>query len=137
MSSSVTPSAPDLQADTTVLDALPRVGFRERRRTVPALGSAAGRYLELDDGDRRALLPLSRGTTRVGRGFGADIRLEDQSVSRRHAILHDRPSGTRLLDDRSANGTFVNGRRITEARLVDGDVLVLGRVVLTYREIPA
>ena len=135
MSSPVVPPAADLQAETTVLDALPRVAFREQRRTVPALGPAAGRYLELEDGEERALLPLRRGTTRIGRGFAADVRLEDQSVSRRHAILHHRPGGSRILDDRSANGTFVNGRRVTAAELSDGDVVVLGRVVLTYRDV--
>ena len=40
-----------------------------------------------------------------------------------------------MLDDRSSNGTFVNGRRIVQADLNDGDVLVLGRVVLRYLEI--
>ena len=38
-------------------------------------------------------------------------------------------------DDRSANGTYVNGRRVTDAELSDGDVIVLGRVVLSYLEI--
>ena len=82
-------------------------------------------------------LPLGPGTTHVGRGFAVDVRLEDQSVSRRHAIVHQRPTGSRILDDRSANGTFVNGRRVTEAELRDGDVVVLGRVVLTYRDVVA
>jgi pSer/pThr/pTyr-binding forkhead associated (FHA) protein len=124
-------------ARTDVLDALPRVSHRERRQAVPASETpASGRYLELDDGDERVLLPLRPGTTRVGRSFAADVRLEDQSVSRRHAIVHQRPGGSRILDDRSANGTFVNGRRVTEAELADGDVVVLGRVVLTYRDVP-
>jgi pSer/pThr/pTyr-binding forkhead associated (FHA) protein len=121
---------------TDVLDALPRVSFRERRQAVPASERPdPGRYLELDDGDERVLLPLRPGTTHVGRGFAADVRLDDQSVSRRHAIVHQRASGSRILDDRSANGTFVNGRRVTEAELRDGDVVVLGRVVLTYRDV--
>jgi pSer/pThr/pTyr-binding forkhead associated (FHA) protein len=120
---------------TTVLDALPRVSFRDRRHAVPFDHPGPGRYLELDDGEERALLPLRPGTTHVGRGFSADVQLEDQSVSRRHAILHQRPTGLRILDDRSANGTFVNGRRVTAAELVDGDVVVLGRVVLTYRDV--
>jgi pSer/pThr/pTyr-binding forkhead associated (FHA) protein len=128
---------PECRQDTTtaVLDALPRVSFRERRQAIPAEQPAPGRYLELDDGDERVLLPLRDGTTHLGRGFAADVRLDDQSVSRRHAILHERPAGTRILDDRSANGTFVNGRRVLEARLRDSDVVVLGRVVLTYRDI--
>jgi pSer/pThr/pTyr-binding forkhead associated (FHA) protein len=71
----------------------------------------------------------------VGRSFAADMVLDDQSVSRRHAIVHQRSAGTRILDDRSANGTFVNGRRTLAADLHDGDVVVLGRVVLTYRDI--
>jgi pSer/pThr/pTyr-binding forkhead associated (FHA) protein len=121
---------------TTRLDALPRVSFRDRRAAVPADAPARGRYLELDDGDERVLLPLRPGTTRIGRSFSADLVLEDQSVSRRHAIVHQRPSGTRILDDRSVNGTFVNGRRTTEAELRDGDAVVLGRVVLTYRDVP-
>src|ERR1044071_834699 len=119
---------------TDVLDALPRVGFRELRHAVSAEHPAPGRYLELDDGDKRVLLPLGPGATHVGRGFAVDVRLEDQSVSRRHAIVHQRAAGSRILDDRSANGTFVNGRRVTEAELRDGDVVVLGRVVLTYRD---
>ena len=123
------------ETHTTVLDALPRVSYRERRQAVPADRPAPGRYLELEDGDERVLLPLQPGTTRVGRSFSADVVLEDQSVSRRHAIVHQRATGTRILDDRSANGTFVNGRRTTEAELRDGDVVVLGRVVLTYRDV--
>ena len=50
-------------------------------------------------------------------------------------MLVHRPSGARLLDDRSSNGTFVNGRRIVQADLHNGDVLVLGRVVLRYLEL--
>jgi pSer/pThr/pTyr-binding forkhead associated (FHA) protein len=40
-----------------------------------------------------------------------------------------------VLDDRSANGTFVNGRRIVQADLQNGDVLVLGRVVMRYLQV--
>jgi pSer/pThr/pTyr-binding forkhead associated (FHA) protein len=134
-------SLPTIVEDpTAVLDALPRITFRDRRATIPVGDAPApGRYVELDDGDERVLFPLPDGTTHLGRGFAADLRLEDQSVSRRHALVHVRGgvAGVRILDDRSANGTFVNGRRVTEAELVDGDVVVLGRVVLTYRDIAA
>src|ERR1700710_2027650 len=88
-----------LDADTSILDALPRVSFRQRRQAIPADRPQAGRYLELDDGDEAVLLPLREGTTHVGRGFSADLKLDDQSVSRRHAILHAHPDGTRILDD--------------------------------------
>ncbi|HYM54035.1 MAG TPA: FHA domain-containing protein, partial [Solirubrobacteraceae bacterium] len=72
---------------------------------------------------------------RIGRGLAADLRLDESSVSRRHAILVPRPSGARILDDRSSNGTFVNGRRVQQVDLHNGDVVVLGRVVLRYLEL--
>jgi len=63
------------------------------------------------------------------------VRLDDHTVSARHAIVVARGGRLRILDDRSTNGTVVNGRRVDEAELRDGDVVVLGRVVLTYRDL--
>jgi pSer/pThr/pTyr-binding forkhead associated (FHA) protein len=63
------------------------------------------------------------------------VRLEDSQVSRRHAILALRGDGARILDDRSYNGTFVNGRRVTSESLNDGDVVRFGRAVFRYTEI--
>ena len=56
-------------------------------------------------------------------------------MSRRHAIVALRADGAGLLDDRSFNGTYVNGRAVTIAYLTDGDVLRVGRVVFRYVEI--
>ena len=78
---------------------------------------------------------LTADVTHVGRGVTADVRLDDHTVSARHAIVVLRGDRLRILDDRSTNGTVVNGRRVDEAELYDGDVVVLGRVVLTYRDI--
>jgi pSer/pThr/pTyr-binding forkhead associated (FHA) protein len=75
--------------------------------------------------------------THIGRGVRADVRLDDHTVSALHAIVVARAAGLRILDDRSTNGTVVNGRRVDEAELCDGDVVVLGRVVLTYRDLRA
>jgi pSer/pThr/pTyr-binding forkhead associated (FHA) protein len=51
------------------------------------------------------------------------------------AIIVRRGATTRIFDDRSTNGLVVNGRLTTEAELRDGDVLVIGRLVLTYLEL--
>src|SRR4051812_42604330 len=118
------PTLDDTQT-TQVLDALPRISHRARCDAISPDNPAPGRYLELEDGAERALLPLNEPTVRLGRSFAADVVLDDQSVSRRHAIISQRPAGARILDDRSANGTFVNGRRVIEADLRDGDVVVL------------
>jgi pSer/pThr/pTyr-binding forkhead associated (FHA) protein len=78
---------------------------------------------------------LRQAVTHVGRGFSADLRLEDQSVSRRHAVIVDDGARARILDDRSANGTFVNGLRVSNVQLRDRDVIQLGRVALVFRAV--
>ena len=106
-----------------------------RRGAAPAQPTAPGRYIEVQGPRETLLIALAGGVTHVGRGLTADLHLDESSVSRRHAILHNHRSGVRVLDDRSSNGTFVNGRRIGQADLRNGDVLVLGRVVLRYLEV--
>jgi pSer/pThr/pTyr-binding forkhead associated (FHA) protein len=98
---------------------------------------APGRYLLVEQGGETLRLALTRQVTHLGRGFAATLQLEDPGVSRRHAIVVQRRGGVRILDDRSANGTWVNGRRVFEQELRDGDVIVMGRAVLVYRELPA
>ena len=112
------------------------LGHGARRESLAFVRPAPGRYLAIEDGELTRLVALHHAVTHVGRGFSADLRLEDQSVSRRHAVIVDAGDGVRILDDRSANGTFVNDRRVTDAVLHDRDVVRLGRVVLVYRDVP-
>ena len=116
-------------------DALPLIDHRARRRAVPVDQAPPGRYLAVTDGDETMLLSLEREVTHIGRGFTADLRIEEHRVSGRHAILVQRSARVRLLDDRSSNGTFVNGRRIIESELRDGDVVLIGPVALRYVEV--
>lgn len=116
-------------------DALPLVDHRTRRRAIAIEQAPAGRYLALAAGAETMLVALDHEVTHIGRGFTADVRLEEQRVSRHHAILVQRGARVRLLDDRSANGTYVNGRRIVEAELRDGDVILVGPVTLRYVEV--
>jgi pSer/pThr/pTyr-binding forkhead associated (FHA) protein len=120
---------------TERIDAVALLDESVRRKALTERPSGPGRFLEVQGTGETLLIPLSEGVMHIGRGLSADLHLDEKSVSRRHAMLVDRPSGARLLDDRSSNGTFVNGRRIVQADLHDGDVLVLGRVVLRYLEI--
>jgi hypothetical protein len=108
---------------------------RVRHRAMPAKPAEPGRYMEVQGRDQTLLIPLGSDVIRIGRGLAADLRLDETSVSRRHAILVPRPSGVRILDDRSSFGTFVNGRRVQQADLRDGDVIVIGRVMLRYLEV--
>ncbi len=95
---------------------------------------APGRYLALPDGDDVVVLPLG-GLTRIGRRAAADIVLDDTTVSRRHALVLDRDGTAVIADDRSRNGVYVNGRRVSEAPLRDGDEVQIGNRVLRYLEV--
>jgi pSer/pThr/pTyr-binding forkhead associated (FHA) protein len=126
-----TPTAEGL---TERVDAIAFLDESTRRKAISERPSGPGRFLEVQGPGESLLIPLGAGVMHIGRGLSADLHLDEKSVSRRHAMLVHRPTGPRLLDDRSSNGTFVNGRRIVQADLHNGDVLVLGRVVLRYLE---
>jgi FHA domain len=94
-----------------------------------------GRYLAFRD-DGIQIFPLQRGWTRIGRSVAADIRLDDPTVSRRHAlIVWEGSKPLRVLDDRSLNGLFVNGESVEWGRLLDGDELTIGRYQLYTIEV--
>ncbi len=76
---------------------------------------------------------LDKAVTVVGRGAEADLRLPDTGVSRAHAEIHADGGQVRVVDLDSTNGTLVNGRRVREAALSDGDRLDIGATGLTYR----
>jgi hypothetical protein len=95
-----------------------------------------GQYMIYDDGDALVVHELTREWTRIGRSLAADVRFDDPTVSRRHALVVRQPDGVRVLDDRSLNGVFVNGERIEWHPLRDGDELVVGRHRLTFVDLP-
>lgn len=59
-----------------------------------------------------------------------DIEIVDEGISQTHAMLLVDEAGMALIDIASTNGTFVNGRRISEAKLVDGDLIRVGETRL-------
>jgi predicted RNA-binding Zn-ribbon protein involved in translation (DUF1610 family) len=122
-------------AEIAIPSAASSPDWLEEARSLPLL-SSAGRYLTCreDDGEIR-VFPIESGWTRIGRSATADIRLDDPSVSRRHAlIVSELPDSLRVLDDRSLNGVFLNGEIVEWARLADGDELAIGRYRLIALE---
>ncbi len=93
-----------------------------------------GRFLAKDGPQATEFVPLGRGVLHIGRAHDAQLRLDDSWVSRRHAMIVHRLSAPRVIDDRGLNGTWVNGRRVSDAELHDGDVIVVGQTVLRYVE---
>lgn len=64
---------------------------------------------------------------------GADILVEDHLTSRTHAMVFVDDDGPSVVDLGSTNGTFVNARAVTDADLVDGDVIRIGSAQFIVR----
>ena len=86
----------------------------------------------------RREVPLSRSSIlTIGRDPSNDLVLPDAMVSRRHAVIEHRGSQFFLRDCNSANGSVVNGDRVSERGLRDGDLVAIGSMRLLFREEPA
>src|SRR3712207_1336996 len=94
-----------------------------------------GQYPIFERDSKTEAIPLEREWTRVGRSLAADVRFDDPTVSRRHALIVRQADGVRVLDDRSLNGVFVNGERVEWRELHDGDEIVVGRYRLTFLDV--
>lgn len=77
---------------------------------------------------------LREGSNLIGRGVEASIRLPDTGVSRLHVDVQLSRGAATVVDLGSTNGTIVNGRRVPQIVLSDGDVIRIGHSVLVYRQ---
>ncbi len=76
---------------------------------------------------------VTRDDTRIGRAVDQnDIVLEDAQVSRQHAMIRRTGHNLSLVDPGSANGTFIDGRRIKEHLLRDGDQFLIGKYTFQF-----
>lgn len=96
-----------------------------------------GEYLAYEADAGVVAVALTRQWTRIGRSVAADLRFDDPTVSRRHALVVRQADGVRVLDDRSLNGVFVNGQRVEWHTLSDGDEILVGRHSLRFIDAPA
>jgi hypothetical protein len=105
---------------------MPAAKWLDELRADLAPGS---RHLICRDDDGNVLdFEIEVGWTRIGRSVAADIRLDDPSVSRRHALVVSEPGeALRVLDDRSLNGVLINGEEVEWGKLGDGDEMAIGR----------
>lgn len=94
----------------------------------------ANYVLEILDGDRAGeVVPVADRPVRIGRRPGNDLILADEKTSGVHAEVV--PEGDRhvLRDLGSTNGTFLDGKRVTELVLTPGDVVTIGRLQVKFR----
>lgn len=111
--------------ELAIPETAPEPGWLPRAR---AMLPEPGRYVAYREDGEIQIFPIPLGWTRIGRSAAADIRLDDPSVSRRHAlIVSELPDTLRILDDRSLNGVFLNGKMVDWGRIEEGDELAVGR----------
>jgi len=82
----------------------------------------------------RREIALARTIVSIGRDPSNDVVLPDAMVSRRHAVIEYRGSQYFLRDCNSSNGSLVNGDRVSERNLRDGDLVAIGTARLLFRE---
>jgi len=98
------------------------------REKIPKQQGQQKFYLIIVDGDNVGkIYPLDKKTITIGRSDEFDIQLADSSCSREQAIIEFNDNNKPVLKDLdSTNGTFVNGAKITEINIEDGDKILLG-----------
>jgi hypothetical protein len=109
-------------AELEAIDALPSGAALLLVRSGPTAGA---RYL------------LDNDVMTVGRHPEADIFFDDVTVSRRHAEITREATRFEIVDQRSLNGTYVNGERVDRAALVNGAEVRIGKFRLNFFVSPA
>lgn len=122
-------------AEQRITDSFRLLDHRTRGRATSERMARRGPHLAFLDGPHTRLIALEDKVTHIGRGLASDVRIEEHRVSRSHAILVKHGRYARVLDNRSSNGTYVNGRRIVATNLQNGDVVCVGSVAMQYLEI--
>lgn len=87
--------------------------------------------LLVNNGKHSQWYPLRQSVT-IGASDINALQLDDPCVSRRHCCLEEISSGWNLSDLNSANGVYVNGKRMTTAKLKDGDIIQIADVVMIF-----
>jgi pSer/pThr/pTyr-binding forkhead associated (FHA) protein len=97
--------------------------------------------ITFEDGKNGVRFPLNRERMHIGRGMDNDIVIDDELVSKAHAVIekHKLESGADLYcytlhDLGSTNGTFVNGEAVEQATLWNGDLIRLGMRFFTFND---
>ena len=118
-------AGPGLNAQTRVGTAAPR---RER-------APKAGALLYVETGTRAGTdYRLNVGTTAIGRAGDSDVLVDDDTVSRQHALIREESGRFALHDRGSTDGTYVNGQKLRgPITLQDGDEIGVGNTVFRFK----
>ena len=116
---SMTPPSPQQGSRAAIED--PKAGSR-RNWLIGTGGDVEGRHFHV--GER---------IVTIGRKPANFIQITDRDGSRTHCNLRPTPTGMKLADLNSANGTYVNGKRVREADIREGDEIRIGQARFIFR----
>lgn len=86
----------------------------------------------LEGPDKGRHIRITKGNSTIGRGK-AEIRIRDKDISRTHASIESFSAKQIFLRDlASTNGTFLNQKKVSYARLNDGDIIQIGSTVMRF-----
>ncbi len=117
-------SAPSVEKDSTVITIISKPQTQE-----PAKEACLVVINGLDLGRKYA---LNQSSILIGRSSKTDIQIDQDSISRNHAMLLNDGSRYLARDLGSTNGTYVNDQQITEHALIDGDQIRVGRTIFKF-----
>jgi hypothetical protein len=118
-----------VEVELVLTDGMRTGTFTITGRMKQGAGGAGAGSLVLPTGDR---VPLGESVLTIGRLPESNIVLADPNVSRSHAEVRPRGVGYVVVDLGSTNGTRVNGVRVSEQELVDGDEIAFGNTRMRF-----
>ena len=92
------------------------------------------KIISLNNNTEGQVIVLGMGTTSIGRSPDNDIHIPEDRISRKHSQIAFGPGGYSIYDLNSENGTYVNGNRVREHFLSDGDIVMIGTYKFLYRD---
>jgi len=105
---------------------------KETLKEIKRLSEKIPSLIVIQGNDTGQIFKLTASAMSLGRGTGTPLRINDKAISRKHCLFEVSPPIVTLIDLQSANGTFVNGKRIAKKKLVDGDKIQIGSSVLKF-----
>jgi transcriptional regulator with GAF, ATPase, and Fis domain len=91
-------------------------------------------YLVIREMGAERSLAISDAEITIGRSRQNHVKLITEQASRQHCKLVRGDRGYRLVDGNSSNGTYVNGQRVSEKDIVEGDAIGVGNAQIVYHE---
>lgn len=131
-------TGPDYFGDATDADRTsPEIEDSQTERGAPSAGVSPdgkrwARVVIISGDDAGASYPV-KGTISFGRAESNTVVLKDSKASRQHAQIQQQGSEYVVVDLNSSNGTFVNGQRIEEHVLSNGDEIIIGDAVMQFQ----